>query len=120
MGKLPTGDALEQRARQPGVDIEGELITQSAIGRHARGSRPFFGRQPGMRKTYDQRRTTALRDHFRRDPLRHEGFDHISDLDVAVIRNGDAALHAVPNFGSVFFEAAQRSDFALEDHNIVA
>lgn len=32
------GDALERRARQLGVDIQGELITQSSSGRHKRAS----------------------------------------------------------------------------------
>ncbi len=32
------GDALEQRARELGVDIQGEAITQSSSGRHKRAS----------------------------------------------------------------------------------
>ena len=36
MGKLLTGERLEQRARQLGIDIEGDLITTSASGRHRR------------------------------------------------------------------------------------
>jgi hypothetical protein len=34
MTKLLEGGRLEQRARELGVDIKGELITQSAMGRH--------------------------------------------------------------------------------------
>ena len=36
MRKLLQGDDLEQRARELGVDIEGEAITQSSSGRHKR------------------------------------------------------------------------------------
>jgi hypothetical protein len=36
MKKILEGDALEQRARQLGVDIQGESITQSSGGRHKR------------------------------------------------------------------------------------
>ncbi len=32
------GDALEQRAKELGVDIQGEAITQSSSGRHKRAS----------------------------------------------------------------------------------
>jgi len=38
MRKLLVGDALEQRARQLGVDIEGSPITQSSIGRAKRAA----------------------------------------------------------------------------------
>lgn len=38
MKKVLEGDALERRARQLGVDIQGELITQSSSGRHKRAS----------------------------------------------------------------------------------
>jgi hypothetical protein len=34
--KLLEGDALEQRARELGIDIEGDPITHSASGRHSR------------------------------------------------------------------------------------
>ena len=34
MAKLLEGAELEQRARELGVDMTGELITQSAMGRH--------------------------------------------------------------------------------------
>ena len=46
-------------------------------------------------KTDDRRLTTALRDCFGRDFLGHEGFDYVADLDVAVVGDRDAALHAV-------------------------
>jgi hypothetical protein len=38
MTKLLQGDALEERARQLGVDIAGDPITRSASGTHARAS----------------------------------------------------------------------------------
>ncbi|MBI5025564.1 MAG: hypothetical protein HZC12_02315 [Nitrospirae bacterium] len=38
MKKILEGDELEQRARELGVDIQGELITQSSVGRHERAS----------------------------------------------------------------------------------
>lgn len=38
MKKILEGDALEQRARQLGVDIQGELLTQSSSGRQRRYS----------------------------------------------------------------------------------
>ena len=36
MKKILEGDALEQRARQLGIDIQGDLITQSVSGRRTR------------------------------------------------------------------------------------
>ena len=36
MKKILEGDALEQRARQLGIDIQGDLITQSALARRTR------------------------------------------------------------------------------------
>jgi hypothetical protein len=38
MKKILEGDALEQRARQLGIDIQGDLITQSALARRTRAS----------------------------------------------------------------------------------
>jgi hypothetical protein len=38
MKKILKGEALEQRARQLGVDIQGDLITQSSSGRRMRAS----------------------------------------------------------------------------------
>lgn len=38
MKKILEGDALEQRARQLGIDIQGEPITQSSSGRQRRAS----------------------------------------------------------------------------------
>lgn len=38
MKKILESDALEQRARQLGVDIQGDPITQSSSGRHKRAS----------------------------------------------------------------------------------
>lgn len=38
MKKILEGDALEQHARKLGVDIQGDLITQSSSGRQKRAS----------------------------------------------------------------------------------
>ncbi len=38
MKNMLEGDALEQRARQLGVDIQGDSITDSYVGRHRRAS----------------------------------------------------------------------------------
>lgn len=38
MKKMPEGEALEQRCRELGVDIEGDLIFASSSGRHSRAS----------------------------------------------------------------------------------
>ena len=38
MKKILRGDELDQRARELGIDIQGELITQSSLGRHKRAS----------------------------------------------------------------------------------
>ena len=38
MKKILESDKLEERARELGVDIQGDLITQSSLGRHKRGS----------------------------------------------------------------------------------
>src|SRR3954463_7495381 len=61
-----------------------------------------------------------LRDYFCRDARRGEGFDHIARFDVAVVRDGDTALHPVRDFLGIILESPQRSDFAFEDHNVVA
>ena len=38
MKKILEGDELEQRARELGVDIQGDLITHSSLGRRNRAS----------------------------------------------------------------------------------
>ena len=38
MKKILEGDALEQRARQLGVNIQGDLMTQSSSGRRTRAN----------------------------------------------------------------------------------
>jgi hypothetical protein len=38
MKKILEGDALEKKARQLGIDIQGDPITQSYVGRHQRAS----------------------------------------------------------------------------------
>src|SRR6185312_2347634 len=49
-----------------------------------------------------------------------EALDLVARLDVVVLLHGDAALHAVAHFVDQFLEAAQRFQFALEDHHVVA
>src|ERR1700744_445874 len=49
-----------------------------------------------------------------------EAFDLVADLDVVVLLHGDTAFHAVAHFVDQFLEAAQRFQFALEDHGVVA
>src|SRR5262244_2768538 len=61
-----------------------------------------------------------LRDYFRRDASGDKGFDHVMHLDVAVIRDRDAALHSVGDFLRVVFETAERSNLAFEDHHVDA
>src|SRR6187455_3448297 len=46
--------------------------------------------------------------------------DLVARLDVVVLLDADAALHPVAHFVDVFLEAAQRFEFALEDHGVVA
>src|ERR1022692_1908608 len=65
-------------------------------------------------------RAVKLLNRFRRDSLRNKRLDHIATFDVAVVRDGDTALHAAGHLASVVFEAAQRSDFAFEDDYVVA
>src|SRR5580692_10048152 len=55
----------------------------------------------------NQKPETVLSDHFRGDALGHERFDDVPGLDVAVVRDRDAALHAVGDFLGIVFEAAQ-------------
>src|ERR1700689_3450383 len=62
----------------------------------------------------------TLRDDFGGDLFGHEGFDHVTDFDVAVVGDGDTALHAVGDLAGVIFEAVQRHDFAFEDDYVVA
>src|SRR3977135_2100763 len=52
-------------------------------------------------------RTVGLGHRFRGNLFRHEGFDHVADFDVAVIRDRNTALHAVGDLRGVVFEAAQ-------------
>ena len=48
-----------------------------------------------------------LHHHFRRYLFSHKGFNHVADFHVAVVGDGDAALHAVGDLAGVIFEAAQ-------------
>src|SRR6202051_1909600 len=57
---------------------------------------------------------------FRGDPLRGECLDHVAGFDIAIVRDRDAALHAIGDFLGVVLEAPQRSDLALEHDYVVA
>src|SRR5579885_1412629 len=63
---------------------------------------------------------TKLCDDFGGNALGNKCLDHIADLDVPVVRDGDAALHAIAHFTGVIFEAPQRANLASKDHDIVA
>src|SRR5208337_318993 len=62
----------------------------------------------------------VLYEGFGRNPLGNEVLNDISDLDVAIISDRDAAFHAVTHFADVFLEAPHRADLALEDDYVVA
>src|SRR5258708_38913500 len=68
--------------------------------------------------TNDKRR--FFRNYFRGNPFGHKGLDYITDLDVAVVGDRDAALHAVCHLAGVVLKASQRTNFALEYLYIVA
>src|SRR5262245_46971254 len=55
-----------------------------------------------------------------RDALHREDFDDIADLDVIELLEPDAALEPALHFADIVLEAAQRSDLALVDHDVVA
>src|SRR5450755_2225001 len=82
---------------------------------------PVLGSQQNRSASTENRELrTCLRDHFRSNPFRDESLDHVARLDVAVVRDRDAALHAVGHFFGIVFKAAQRSDFAFEHGDTVA
>lgn len=62
---------------------------------------------PAPESKLQTRKSTILRDHFSRDPLRNERFDHVVYLDIAIICDRDAAFHAVSDFFGVIFESSQ-------------
>src|SRR5690348_13066076 len=61
-----------------------------------------------------------LADYFGSDPRRNIGLDDGADLDVAIIRERDAALHPVGDFFCVVFDAPQRSNLAFDHDHVVA
>src|SRR5690242_1479890 len=64
--------------------------------------------------------TVILSNYFRSDLFCGKSFDHVSDFNIAVVSNRNTALHAVSDFAGVVFKAAQRTDLAFKDHNIIA
>jgi hypothetical protein len=81
------------------------------------------GRQPSSFEQYlcpERARRRRLDRNLGRDALGHEGFNHVSDFDVAVIGYGDAALHAVRDLADVVLEAPQRPHLAFEHNHIIA
>jgi hypothetical protein len=61
-----------------------------------------------------------LLNRFCRNSFRHERFDHVAGFDIAVVGDGDAALHTAGYLGRIVLEAPQRRYFSLEDHHIIA
>src|ERR1700756_1461954 len=76
-------------------------------------------RLPGLLETRNWK-LKLLRNYFGRDPRRDEGLDNVAGLDVAVIGDGDAALHAIGDFFRVIFKTPQRSDLAFDHNHVVA
>src|SRR6266446_6614315 len=62
----------------------------------------------------------SLREHFRRNLLSHERLDNIARLEVAVILDGNAALHAAAHFTHIILESPQRADLAGMHHDVIA
>src|SRR6185503_13385819 len=56
----------------------------------------------------------------RQHSLHAEDLDHVADLQVVVLLEADAALEAALHLADVVLEAAQRSDLAGEDDDVVA
>src|SRR5580658_10250757 len=61
-----------------------------------------------------------LSNYFRGNSLRGKSLDHIANLDVAIIRDRDAALHAICNLFGIVLEAPQRSNFTFEHLHVIA
>src|SRR5579863_3685094 len=57
-------------------------------------------------RTENRELRTRLCDYFRRNPLGNERLNHVASLDVTVVCDRDAALHAVGDFLGVVLEAA--------------
>src|SRR2546428_7470366 len=55
-----------------------------------------------------------------RDPLHHEHFDEIADLEVVEPLEADAALESGLDLANIVLEAAQRPDLAFVDDDVVA
>src|SRR5262249_16327091 len=62
--------------------------------------------------------SAMLRDDL--DPLVLEHLDHVADLDVVEFFEADAALEARLHLADVVLEAAERSDLAFVDDDVVA
>src|SRR5438105_6689214 len=69
--------------------------------------------------TNDNRPATTLGNYLCRNALGSKRFDDVAHLYIAVVGDGNTALHAVADFAGIIFEAAQRAHFAGEDHDIV-
>src|ERR1035438_165644 len=76
--------------------------------------------RPHLLRTENRELRTCLHHCFGGNPLGSKGLDHVAGFDVAIIRDRDAALHAVADFFGVVLEASQRSNLALEHDHIVA
>src|SRR6266850_7908218 len=73
-----------------------------------------------MKLETPETRNCMLRNRFGGNSLGDKALDEIANLDVAVVCDVDAAFEAGAHLADVFFEAAQRSNLAFEDHHVVA
>ena len=89
------------------TEFEGEKGDHSVVGRWSFVGGQTLAPTVFWRTTNDERPTTLLRHHFRRNPFRHECFNDIANFDVAVVGDRDAAFHAICDLAGVIFEAAQ-------------
>jgi len=76
--------------------------------RPARENRAVWGPRRSATPKSDYRKSkNALCEAFCGDALGQEGFDYVADLNVAVVGDGNSALHATAHFAGIVFEAAQ-------------
>jgi hypothetical protein len=97
-----------------GEEGDGHGAASLAVGRSSLAKSHSLKRQwrttdddlLGERPTANDVSSFFLHHRFRGHLRRDEGFDDVADLDVAVVRDRDAAFHAVSDFFGVIFEAA--------------
>src|SRR5579864_6894973 len=64
--------------------------------------------------------TQSLYSDFRRDPLGHKRFNRVTTLNVVIVADCNAALHAVANFAGIILEALQRANLSFVHLNAIA